>query len=245
MTEVLSENKRARSINLIIKPTDACNLRCKHCYAAETCYIEKQMSLDTVQRTFDVFTKDYDEIRIIWHGGEPMLMGMDFYKDVLKIQNVYVNKKFTNSMQSNATLLTEEWLNFFIENNIKLGISFDGQFNDILRSGTTQVIKAINLMKSKNYRCGAICVVCNKTVDKMIDIYEFFKCIGVSFKFNPMFNSGEAKNHSSLTLSATKYAKHFMKFFNYWLEDKNCNIKVDYALDYVAQHLGKIGRAHV
>lgn len=229
----------SKKINLIIKPTDACNLRCKHCYAAEAGYAADKMSLDVVRKTFDLFTKNYDEVRIIWHGGEPLLMGLDFYREVLKIQSEYPNKKFENSIQSNATLLTEKWLDFFIESKIKIGISFDGQYNDVLRSKTTQVLKAINLMKSKDYKFGAICVVCSKTVDKLIDIYEFFKCIGVSHKLNPIFASGEAKKNSSLTLSTNKYVRHFLEFFEYWLNDKTCNINVDTALDYVAQHLGE------
>ncbi len=227
-----------KSISLIIKPTDACNLRCKHCYAAETGYTQERMSLDVLRKTFDLFSKDFDEIHIIWHGGEPLLMGVEFFKNVLKIQKEYKNKKFINKMQSNVTLLTEEWLNILIENEIKLGISFDGQFNDVLRTGTSKVLRAINLMKSKNYEFGSICVVCSETVDKLIDIYEFFKCIGVSYKINPIFNSGEAKNNPLLGLSTDQYADRFLEFFEYWLSDTNCNIYVDYPLTYVSQFLG-------
>lgn len=195
MSQEKSRRDIEKSISLIIKPTDACNLRCKHCYAAETGYSQERMSLDTVRKTFDLFTRDYDDIHIIWHGGEPLLMGIDFFKSVLNIQNEYKGTRFINRMQSNATLLTEEWLDIFIENKIKLGISLDGQFNDVLRTGTTQVLRAINLMKSKDYSFGAICVVCSETVDKLIDIYEFFKCINVSYKISPIFDSGEAKKY--------------------------------------------------
>ena len=226
-------------ISLIIKPTDACNLRCKHCYAAETGYSAEQMSLETARKIFNLFAKDYDEIRIIWHGGEPLLMGLDFYKEIVKLQCEYSEKKFVNDIQSNATLITDEWIDFFVENEIKMGFSFDGQYNDVLRSQTKQVLRAINLMKSKGYRSGAICVVSSKTADKLIDIYEFFKCIGISYKISPMFQAGEAKKHSMLALSTNKYVKHFLDFFKYWLEDTTCNIDVNYALDYVAQYLGK------
>lgn len=233
------QKEQLNKISLIVKPTDACNLRCKHCYAAETGYTSGRMTIATVRKIYDVFTKEHNEIQIIWHGGEPLLMGIDFFKEAIKMQEEYSKVKFNNSLQSNATLLTEEWIDFFIAHNVKLGISFDGQFNDILRDKTMQVFKAINLMKKKEYKFGCICVISSKTVDKLIDIYEFFKCIGVSYKFNPIFASGEAKKHTILSLSTRKYVDNFLTFFEYWLNDKNCNISVNNNLDYVSQYLGK------
>ncbi len=226
-------------INLIVKPTNACNLRCKHCYAAEVGYSSNKMSLDTAESIFNFFAQSYDKIQIIWHGGEPLLMGIDFYEKILKSQNKFTNIKFSNSIQTNATLINKEWGEFLKDNNFQVGISFDGLYNDILREKTAEVIKSINILKSFNIPFGAISVVCSKTANKLIENYEFFKSIGVSYRINPMFSSGAAKSNPYLSLSTNKYVDNFIRFFSYWLYDTKCNIRVDNPLNLVLEYLGK------
>ena len=112
-------------------------------------------------------------VRIIWHGGEPLLMGIDFYKEVIEIEKQFPNTMFSNGIQTNATLINDEWIDFFKTNKINVGISYDGQYNDVLRDKTKQVQDAIKLMQDRNFRFGAICVISGKTQDKLIEIYNF------------------------------------------------------------------------
>ena len=235
-------NQLRDSINLILMPSNACNLRCRHCYNSETRHINKKMSISTIDKILKIFADKYRQIRIIWHGGEPLLMGIDFYEEVLAMQRTHIGTQFINHIQSNATLISIAWIDFFINNKIELGISFDGQFNDILREKTGEVIHAINLMKYKNYKFGAICVVCSETINHLVEIYEFFKLINVSYKITPMFLSGEAKKHEELYLSPSQYTTHFLSFFDYWIKDLQCSITVNPALDYVKMFFGERDR---
>ncbi len=230
--------KENNYINLIIKPTNACNLRCRHCYAADIGYNAQKMQISTVNFIINFFAQFYKNVRIIWHGGEPLLMGIDFYKEVIEIEKQFPNTMFSNGIQTNATLINDEWIDFLKTNKINVGISYDGQYNDVLRDKTKQVQDSIKLMQDRNFRFGAICVISGKTQDKLIEIYKHFKKLQISFKFNPLFISGEAKKHSELFLSTDDYLESITKFFDLWLYDKDCNINVDNFIEAIAKSVG-------
>ena len=225
-------------INLIIKPTDACNLRCKHCYASESGYEVSKMSISVANNIIEFFSNSYKNIRIIWHGGEPLLMGIDFYKQIIEIQKKFPYNSITNCIQTNATLINNDWIDFFIANNIKVGISYDGPYNEVLRDKTAEVLKAIELMQKRKFRFGALCVICSETENKFIEIYNHFKRINVSFRFNPIFKSGEAKKHQALALSTKNYIEGCINFFNHWLYDSECKINIDNFIELVSKYFG-------
>lgn len=115
----------------VVKPTHACNLACTYCYNEDE--RNKKMTLDTlravVDRTCEFVAENVKDRKVdfIWHGGEPMLMGVDFYREVMSYQSLHSHKiHISNVMQTNGLKVNEEWCEFFKEHNWQVSISLDG-----------------------------------------------------------------------------------------------------------------------
>ena len=140
-------------ISIIVKPTNACNLRCKHCYHAGTGYDNEQMSDKMLEKLISSSVPHFSGIHYIWHGGEPLSMPLTFYKRALELEQKYKhnpNQNINNSMQSNGTYVTEDVAKFIADNNILIGFSFEGPYNDFLRSHTNMTLKGYENLKKYN-----------------------------------------------------------------------------------------------
>ena len=122
------------SFNIMLKPAGSlCNLDCHYCYYLDKAAIyggrEPRMSeemLETVVREY-IAANDVPEVMFNWHGGEPLVLGLDFYRKALEFQRKYADgKEVRNTLQTNGTLLTREWADFFRDNGFLIGISLDG-----------------------------------------------------------------------------------------------------------------------
>ena len=125
-------NPFARPVYLMAKPAGSlCNLRCKYCY-----YLEKSKLYDKNEKhimsdqLLDKFIKDYieaqtmPEVMFTWHGGETLMRPISFYKKALRLQQQYAGGRcIDNCIQTNATMLTDEWCKFFHDNNFLVGVS--------------------------------------------------------------------------------------------------------------------------
>ena len=119
---------------LLIKPTGSdCNIDCKYCFyknrAPEIGQGKQRMNDEVLEK----MVADYVQLRFpvsgfAWQGGEPMLMGLDFYKKTVELQKKYGDdgQVVSNSMQTNAILINDEWARFFSKNKFLVGISIDG-----------------------------------------------------------------------------------------------------------------------
>lgn len=206
-----------KGITLIVKPTLMCNMKCTYCYEKgvfEHCKNDK-MPLETVKKICEVFG---DSIKTwIWHGGEPLLMGIDWLDKATQIIKDN-NDNTTVSIQTNSTLINEEFIEFFKKYNIRPGISFDGIKNEDTRGNTARIMKAMNLLDYHNIAHGAIMVVTEDTIDNIIDEYEYAKKTGIYMQMNlvmPTYANDNAKE-----LSEDKIVNGIIKFFDYWIKDK-------------------------
>ena len=134
----LPEGERAWSpeaVHILAKPTGAiCNLGCSYCffldkellYEGERFRMSDEMLDEYVRSLIDAHK--VPQVNIAWQGGEPTLMGLDFYRKSIEIAEKYRKPAMTflHTMQTNGTLLTDEWCEFFAENNFLIGISIDG-----------------------------------------------------------------------------------------------------------------------
>ena len=125
----------AQGIHVVAKPMGPmCNLACEYCF-----YIEKKAlfgegeNFRMSDEVLSAFVSDYiasqptPEVEFVWQGGEPTLMGLDFFKKVVHEQKPFARKKIIrNSLQTNGTLLTDKWCAFLKKNNFMVGISLDG-----------------------------------------------------------------------------------------------------------------------
>lgn len=220
---------KKNTISVIIKTTNACNLKCRYCYDANNSK-RTDITLKNVDRLFKLLANEYSVINIIWHGGEPILMGKDFYCAVLDLQQKYAgDSSFVNKMQTNGTLIDDEWAEFLVRKKFRVGISYDGGEITTGRERQTESLEGRNNIIKAGGHCGVVSVVNTQNINNLIAIYEDYKKIQMDAQFNFIFPYGRALENSNeyLILSEEKYIKNMTSFFDYWLEDNECNIRID------------------
>jgi len=193
----------ARSYSIIAKPVDSrCNLTCEYCYYTDKTAVMKYESGIMSYEVLESFVKQYikintvDTVQFIWHGGEPMLAGVDFFHKVTIFQKLYASgKKIENVIQTNGTLIDDEWCKFFKLHDFLVGISLDGpqEFHDKYRrdccgNGTfARVMAAIELLKQHGVRFNTLTVLNRRSAEKPLEIYSLLKEIGSSYmQFIPL-----------------------------------------------------------
>ncbi len=219
-----------KNICVLIMPTGGCNMNCDYCshtphYKAST---EKVMSVDTLEQIFMKTIPFYEHVDFLWHGGEPLLAGLEFYKHAVELQKKYSlgNCTVTNKIQTNCTLAKGELAEFLVNSGFEFGTSYDGTINDMTRGRSKEILAGIHELRKLGKRCNCIFVVSSLNVNSMIDSYEFFKSNGISFKYNNYINTTKDDIGDKLSLSLDEYVEAQKKLFDYWLYDRDCNIRV-------------------
>ena len=194
----------AKPLYVMLKPASAhCNLACKYCY-----YLEKNNLYQTSHRhlmtdeMLEQFTREYIEAQTMpqvlftWHGGEPLMRSIDFYKKALALQKKYAHgKQIDNVIQTNGTLLTDEWCEFFAQNHWLVGISIDGpqKYHDHYRvtpagkPSWEKVMQGIQLLKKHRVEWNAMAVVNAYNAEHPLEFYHFFRDNGCQYlQFTPI-----------------------------------------------------------
>ena len=210
-----------KKIEVILKVTDQCNLKCKYCYNAERPYTKDVLSLERFERLLRVLLTGYNLIHVIWHGGEPLCAGIDYFKKAMDVErrvHIETGAVIENSVQTNGTLVNSEWIRFFKENDFRVGISFDGVDNEKYRQGTDKALRAMKLLRKEGMNFGCNAVVSDDAYS-LRDNYLFFKENKLSFDFSRIIAEGGAKNMPSL--AGVKYADDMCRLFDEWIYDTN------------------------
>ena len=194
----------AKPLYVMLKPAGAhCNLACKYCY-----YLEKNNLYQNSHRhlmtdeMLEQFTREYIEAQTMpqvlftWHGGEPLMRSIDFYKKALELQKKYAHgKQIDNVIQTNGTLLTDEWCEFFAKNHWLVGISIDGpqEYHDHYRvtpagkPSWEKVMQGIQLLKKHHVEWNAMAVVNAYNAEHPLEFYHFFRDNGCQYlQFTPI-----------------------------------------------------------
>jgi uncharacterized protein len=161
------------NITVIMKPTNQCNLRCKYCYHADNGYDKEKMTDQVLEKAIAVTAPFFKRVEYNWHGGEPLIMGLDFYERVLYYQKKYrqgPEHHIINTMQTNGTLITQETAEFIKKYGFGIGLSFDGPFNDQTRGKTDYTLNAYDLLKQIDKRHGTISVIGAHNIHNLIEI---------------------------------------------------------------------------
>ena len=197
----------ARPLYIMTKPAgSSCNLACEYCYYLEKKNLYKDasadrrhvMSDDMLERFIKMYieSQSMPQILFSWHGGETLMRPLSFYKKVIELQKKYGGGLvIDNSIQTNGTLLTDEWCRFFKDNNWLVGVSVDGpqEFHDEYRPNNIgapsfhKVMRGINLLKKHGVEWNALAVVNDFNADYPLDFYHFFKEIECRYiQFTPI-----------------------------------------------------------
>lgn len=194
----------ARPLYVMTKPVGAvCNLACAYCYYLEKANLYKDTSKHVMSdELLKKFIREYigsqtmHEVLFTWHGGETLMRPLSFYRKVVELQRQYAGgHAIDNCIQTNGTLLTDEWCEFFKENNWLVGISIDGpqEFHDEYRKNRSgrpsfaKVMQGIRLLNKHGVEWNAMAVVNDYNADYPLEFYHFFKEIGCRYiQFAPI-----------------------------------------------------------
>ncbi|HLN20073.1 MAG TPA: anaerobic sulfatase maturase [Bacteroidales bacterium] len=230
---------------VFIKPVGAiCNLSCSYCYylgKKELYEAKKTLMSDEV---LEKCIRDHFEatssplVTFSWHGGEPLLAGIDFYRKAGSIQRKLAPRNVTilNGIQTNGTLLTEEWCRFLAEEKFFVGISIDGpehlhNVNRVNIDGLPSfgnVIGGFRLLKRYGINTEILCVVNSMNVDYPLEVYNFFKSLDASMiTFLPLVERvSDNGSVSSCSVPAKKFGVFLSEIFDEWIRNDIGKIKV-------------------
>jgi uncharacterized protein len=188
------------------------------------------MSFDTVQRVLEELEEHSSQpvIHLTWHGGEPMLAGIRFYRQVVELQKRFNKKRFVNAIQTNGMLIDDEFAEFFKEHAFSVGVSLDGPqaIHDSVRtdkagSGTfRRITENLALLKRRHVSFGVLATIAQHNVGRAGELYGFLKDNGFSTTFSVLFPSGRARdNIDHLFISPSEFADFLIKITGLWLQD--------------------------
>jgi len=193
-----------QGIHVVAKPIGPlCNLNCEYCFYLEKQALfapnEKYRMTDDVLRAFItgyISSQPTPVVEFVWQGGEPTLLGIDFFKRAVELQkHLAGTKTIANALQTNGTLLTDEWCAFLKKHNFIVGISLDGpqEIHDRYRhdrkgaGSFVQVMHGLKLLQKHGVEYNILACVARETARNPLDIYRFFKDQGVEFiQFTPV-----------------------------------------------------------
>jgi len=179
------------AFNIMIKPAGSlCNLDCQYCYYLDKSEIygglEPRMSLEMLEIVVREYIKanDVPEVTFNWHGGEPTILGIDFYRKALEFENKYAGgKTIHNTLQTNGTLLNAEWADFFRRNNFLIGISLDGpkDIHDRYRRDKggnptfDRVVAGLKSLRDHGVEFNTMSTVNKFSEGRGLEVYQFLK----------------------------------------------------------------------
>jgi uncharacterized protein len=236
-----------REFQIFAKPVGArCNLSCVYCYYPDKqglysshgmAKISENLLEKYIIQHIEATTEDL--IMFSWHGGEPTLAGLDFFRKIVEFQKKYnkTGKPISNGIQTNGTLLNEEWCQFLACENFIVGISIDGPENlhnkyRISKSGIgsfKQVVNGYELLNQYDITTEILCVVNANNVEFPNEVYSYFKSLNTNFiSFLPLVEKGLdlSSGASSDSVPAEAFGDFLIQVFDEWQENDIGKIKI-------------------
>ena len=221
-----------------------CNLDCRYCY-----YLKKEAlyprgeNFRMSPEVLETYIRDYlalqegHELSMTWQGGEPTLLGLEFFEQVVALQQKYAGgRKVANAIQTNGTRLTPEWCRFFKANDFLVGLSIDGprKLHDTYRVDKgnkptfDSVLAGLKLLKRHGVEFNTLTVVSASNVKRPLEVYEFLKEQGSGFlQFIPLVERTDATSpvevgttRSEVTrwsVPAVAYGEFLCTIFDHWV----------------------------
>jgi uncharacterized protein len=241
------QDKASRIFQVFVKPIGSvCNLACQYCY-----YLEKEHLYPESEsfRMPDIILEEYivqhieactePVIRFSWHGGEPTVLGLDYFRKIVALQRKHQpgNRSIANGIQTNGTLLDEEWCRFLAAEGFAVGLSLDGpqELHDryrLTKGGKPtfkQAMRGYELLRKHQIYTDILCVVNDYNVRCPTRVYRFFKQIEAPYvSFLPLVEPlPEAEGGvSSRTVPAEVFGVFLCTIFDEWINRDIGRIKI-------------------
>src|SRR5512139_1006610 len=230
------------AFHVMTKPTgSACNLACDYCFFLKKEALYPGSSFRMSDEVHEAYIRQLLEahqvpqVTIAWQGGEPTLMGLDFFRRSVELQKKHQKPgtRIENTFQTNGILLDEEWCRFFHENNFLIGLSLDGprELHDFYRKdkgghGTfDRVLAAAWLLQTHKVEFNILCTVNSKNSNHPLDVYRFFRDeLGAHYiQFIPIVErdnetgNQEGEKVTDRSVRAKTYGKFLRSIFDEWV----------------------------
>jgi len=248
--------KASRGFQIFAKPVGSiCNLDCHYCYYLKKKHLYPE---NEVFRMSDDILEEYivqhinasadPVIRFSWHGGEPTVLGLDYFRKIVALQRKHrpSNQRIINGIQTNGTLLDEDWCRFLAAEGFAVGLSLDGpqEMHDRFRVTKDQkptyerVMRGYRLLRQHRIHCDILCVVNAHNVQYPTQVYRFFKQIEAQYvTFLPLVEpqpdqafekslSKKERGVSHRTVPAEALGAFLCAIFDEWMEQDIGRIKV-------------------
>jgi len=230
------------AFHLLAKPRGAiCNLDCKYCFylAKEDLYTGSKFRMsDEMLETYIrqlIEAHRVPEVTVAWQGGEPTLMGLDFFRRSIEYEKKYCKPgmKILNTIQTNGTLINDDWAKFFKENNFLVGLSIDGprEMHDFYRvdkqGGPTfdLVMRGLSYLQKYAVEWNALTTIQHANGDHPVEVYQFLRdeCKAEFMQFIPIVErqndaNGQPSNKvTERSVTAEQYGKFLVGVFEEWV----------------------------
>jgi uncharacterized protein len=239
--------KASREFQVFAKPIGSiCNLDCHYCYYLKNEHLYPKGELfrmpDNILEEYivqHIEAAPEPEIRFSWHGGEPTILGLDYFRKIVELQNKHqpLNQRIINGIQTNGILLDEDWCRFLAEEGFAVGLSLDGpqEMHDQYRitkdqkPSHEQTMRGYKLLQQHRIYTDILCVVNDHNVNYPVEVYRFFKQIKAPYvSFLPMVEpQPEAKDSvNPITVPTDAWGVFLCTVFDEWKEQDIGRIKV-------------------
>ena len=244
------------------KPTGArCNLRCDYCFFLEKSELYPESDFQMSDDVMEKFVRQTIEaqqvpfVTLAWQGGEPTLMGLDFFRRALDVERDALPPgwQVERTIQTNGTLLDDEWAAFLAENDILVGLSIDGprELHDAYRhdgagrSVFDQVESAARLLQKHGAEFNVLCTVNAANAAHPLDVYRYFRDqLGARYvQFIPIVEvemppaGGAAGTVTDRSVSGLEYGKFLSAIFDEWVRNDVGQMFVQFFDGVLAAHL--------
>ena len=235
-------NSNVKAFHVMAKPTGAqCNLECDYCFFLKKEQLYPDSDFRMSDETMEAYIRQTIEghrvpqVTIAWQGGEPTLMGLDFFRSTMEVEKKYIKPgmRIENTLQTNGILIDEEWCKFFHENNFLIGLSLDGprHLHDAYRhdkagkSVFDKVVRAARLMQKHDVEFNILCTVNAVNSQHPLEVYRFFRddlevrylqFIPIVERDNETGNQ-EGSQVTDRTVAPEQYGRFLIDTFDEWV----------------------------
>lgn len=224
--------------------SEDCNLACDYCYYS-TCGGKPNKQIRTIDHeVLEKFIKEYMELNqgmasFAWQGGEPLLAGLDFFEEVVRLQKKYAPRHalIGNGLQTNGTLINDRWAAFFKKYNFLIGVSVDGpqeihdkhRFYSQGQGSFEMVMKGISYLRKHQVDFNILTVIHRDNVNRVKDLFRFYEEEDFRFiQFIPCmkFQSQRIDQPGEYDISPGQFGDFLCEAFDYWYNDGDPVISV-------------------
>ena len=233
----MPEQTMPRAFHIMAKPTgSACNLNCDYCfflkkeelYPGSNFRMSDEVHEAYIRQLFEAH--QVPQVTVAWQGGEPTLMGLDFFRRSMELQKKYQKPgtRIENTFQTNGILLNDDWCQFFHDNNFLIGLSMDGpkELHDYYRKdkgghGTfDRVVRAARLLQKHKVEFNILCTVNSKNAAHPLDVYRFFRDeLGAQYiQFIPIVEKDDEGGVTDRSVRPDQWGRFLIGIFEEWVK---------------------------